>query len=250
MSEMNIDQSINAFGEWYDLGLIVRVKEFVMLTALRRILKELSDMKIEIKYVGGFVVILVFECHEEKKVFSDDKQLWMEVFDRVEDWSGQNVDFERIAWLKVHGIPLNILCKKVYDDIASKFGTVIQSSQFAEEDNDLLVVCVGILTKYVDRIQQKIKISWRGNSRVVLIEEEVGEWVPDCLVDYKECHNISVTSVMEEECNDEVVSEGKDLNSAEPAVEDNIQVDAENSNIHDVFSQHLNEGTDGMKKKE
>ncbi|MFS7951698.1 hypothetical protein Hanom_Chr07g00598131 [Helianthus anomalus] len=54
---------------------------------------------------------------------------------------------------------------------------------------------------------------------------------------------------MEEECNDEVESEGKDLNSAEPAVEVNKQVDAENSNIHEVFSQHLNEGSDGMKKK-
>ncbi|MFS7917821.1 hypothetical protein Hanom_Chr03g00193691 [Helianthus anomalus] len=75
---------------------------------------------------------------------------------------------------------------KVFDDIGSQFGTVIQSAQLDEQDGDLSYARVGILTKSMDRVNQRCKLSWKNRSFVVLVEEEVGEWTPDCLVDLED----------------------------------------------------------------
>ncbi|MFS7913262.1 hypothetical protein Hanom_Chr02g00139771 [Helianthus anomalus] len=60
-------------------------------------------------------------------------------------WEGQVLSFERIAWLKIHGIPIHLAENWVFDYVASQFFLVVHPSQLDAEDDDWLVVCVGIL---------------------------------------------------------------------------------------------------------
>ncbi|KAJ0796132.1 putative RNA recognition motif domain, nucleotide-binding alpha-beta plait domain superfamily [Helianthus annuus] len=247
MPVMNIDQNVIALSDWYEWGLVGRVKSFDILTALKRSLKDMTDVRINIKYVGGLNVFLLFQSSEDKNVFHGDIQLWKVLFDGLEVWNGQRVEFERLAWLKLHGIPLSLLCKQVMDDIAAKFGVVVQSAELPEGGNDLSYGYVGVLMKSVDRVNQKYMLNWRGNSFVVLVEEEVGEWSPDCLVDLDEDgYSLSKVHVgMEEEPSgnggNEVHEElsCNDVNEVEvdPKVtdDDNAQVNGSDRVIEDVF---------------
>ncbi|KAM0057469.1 putative RNA recognition motif domain, nucleotide-binding alpha-beta plait domain superfamily [Helianthus debilis subsp. tardiflorus] len=147
--EIVLNPNVRAFSEWYDYGLIAKNSD-------------------------------------EKDVFLLDKGAWLSCFDRLETWKGDVLEFERVAWVKMHGVPLTLSCSHVFDEIASRFATVIQSAQFSEEEGDLSHACVGILVKMVDRIYQKCKLNWRNHCFEMLIEEEAGEWIPDCLVDLEE----------------------------------------------------------------
>ncbi|XP_076930153.1 uncharacterized protein LOC143594820 [Bidens hawaiensis] len=95
--------------------------------------------------------------------FVTNKSVWEEFFVSVEEWRGQTINVERIAWLKVHGVPLTLSCAKVFDEIASRFGSVIQTAQFTEDDGDLSFACVGVLRSSVDRVNQKINQKWKTN---------------------------------------------------------------------------------------
>ncbi|MFS7985104.1 hypothetical protein Hanom_Chr11g00994541 [Helianthus anomalus] len=110
-----------AFSELYECGVFARVKGFEELSNLRRLLRNMSNLDIEIKYVGGLYV-LVFNNNDEKNRFIADGESWKICFDLADSWRGQSIVLERIAWLKVHGVPLCISSKSLFDEIAGKFG--------------------------------------------------------------------------------------------------------------------------------
>ncbi|MFS7980932.1 hypothetical protein Hanom_Chr10g00944971 [Helianthus anomalus] len=183
VTEIIVDDKVLALGEYSDTGLVARVKTFLMLSDLKNILKEMMDVDIEINYIGGLNVLLVFRGNFEKSVFLEDKEMWMKSFVSVECWKGQIVDFERIAWLKIFGIPLHLSCKEVMDSVAATVGEIFQSNEFLEGGKDLSYGC------------------WKDSKFEVVIEEDVGEWCPECLYNLQEDDNCVLVDdvVLEEE---------------------------------------------------
>ncbi|KAM0067297.1 putative RNA recognition motif domain, nucleotide-binding alpha-beta plait domain superfamily [Helianthus debilis subsp. tardiflorus] len=223
LQEIVVEPNVQAFSDWFDCGLIARVIDFGILPSLRKRIKEISEVKL---------------------------------------WSGQIVEMERIAWIKVDGVPLSLSCMQVCDEIASKFGSVIQPAQLDEQDGDLSYACIGILSKSVDRVNQRCKLSWKNKSFVVLIEEEVGEWIPDCLVnmedDEEEGRNsdYTINDVDSDDRNierDEANLEGAELNaSSQSSSGFNGDIQGNDCNINEVFNKHFmkrNKGVDSKLKR-
>ncbi|KAJ0793130.1 hypothetical protein HanOQP8_Chr01g0026241 [Helianthus annuus] len=200
LSEVNMDSNTQAFGKWFYCGLFGRVKFLSALTDLWRLLRNLSHVQINIIYVGGLYV--PFDSNEDKCVFLDKKELWYDVFSILDEWKGQVLEVERMAWLKIHAVPLSISCPKVFDDIAGKFGEIIQSAQFSEDGGDLSYACCGVLYKGSERVHDKVIVNWKGKCYSVFVEEEVGEWIPDCLVDDEDNEDDVVTNIIMEDGND------------------------------------------------
>ncbi|MFS7965287.1 hypothetical protein Hanom_Chr09g00760511 [Helianthus anomalus] len=79
----------------------------------------------------------------------------IELFNNLNTWNcwfsklvvcrGQEFLFERIAWVRVCGVPLHSADNCVFDSIIGKFGKVIYESQVSSEDEDLFVNCLDIL---------------------------------------------------------------------------------------------------------
>ncbi|MFS7917120.1 hypothetical protein Hanom_Chr03g00185291 [Helianthus anomalus] len=112
-----------------------------------------------------------------------------------------------LAWIKIHGVPLSISCPKVFDDIAGKFGDMIQSAKFSEDDGDLSYACCGVLRIRSERVHDKVIVNWKGKRYSVLVEEEVREWIPDCLVDEEDNEDDVVTNnIMEDGSDTNVVA--------------------------------------------
>ncbi|KAJ0801891.1 hypothetical protein HanPI659440_Chr03g0122651 [Helianthus annuus] len=175
VTEVYVDEKVIAFQEWFDRSLIGRVKDFGSLTSLRKMISGLSDCSFTIKYVEGFRVVLVFDNSKEKDEFLEKKEGWSSCFDSLETWMGQVCEYEKIAWLKLYGIPLRLLINQVCKDIGSQFGAVVQSGSCDQEDGDLSYVLMGVLVKSPDRINQKINLIWKEDEFSIIVESGVSE---------------------------------------------------------------------------
>ncbi|KAJ0524826.1 hypothetical protein HanHA300_Chr09g0305001 [Helianthus annuus] len=256
--EVKVDSNVTAFSDLYECGVLARVKGFEELSNLRRFLRSMSNFHVEIKYVGGLYVLLVFNNDDEKNRFIADGESWKICFDLVDSWRGQSIVLERIAWLKVHGVPLCISSKSLFDEIAGKFGRVIQSAQFAEDDGDLSYAIVGVLINSLDRVNSKCKLSWKASTLFALVEEERGEWIPDCLVELDEVdegfaqlddNNSGEDLIQRENNNVDNLMDGSAFN--QQGLRNNIEAGKVNDS-NGVFQKHFNEGNNisgGRKKK-
>ncbi|KAI7756909.1 hypothetical protein M8C21_009978, partial [Ambrosia artemisiifolia] len=113
------------------------------------------------------------------------KEAWNDWFSTVEDWAGQQVVVERIAWLKIYGVPIHIAEIEVMNSIAALFGEVIQQA-FYPEEGDMSFAMVGVLVKSQERLNGKCKAVWKDGSFMVHVEEDFEAWVPDCIGVYEE----------------------------------------------------------------
>ncbi|MFS7960136.1 hypothetical protein Hanom_Chr08g00699651 [Helianthus anomalus] len=127
------------------------------------------------------LVLASFKSGEDMERFFTLAKDNKESFRSVEKWVGQTMLFERIAWLRIQGIPLHLLDNSIINMIGGKFGKIIQEGQHGEWDSDLSYDYVGILVSEVKRIQEEVVVQWRGRRYRVWVEEEIGEWEPEFL---------------------------------------------------------------------
>ncbi|KAJ0792435.1 hypothetical protein HanOQP8_Chr01g0017991 [Helianthus annuus] len=168
--EVGLESDFQGSLQWKGLGLVGRTRCFRDLTNLRVWLSSFGTAKVGIRYVGGLWVVLVFEDRETMVEFQQKKEVWMSVFDTLDYWEGQRIPVEHIAWLKIFGVPLCLFEDCVFNVIGSKFGTMIQSAQINEMQEDLSHVMIGVLCEYVQRINTSLSLKWRKEVFPVMIE--------------------------------------------------------------------------------
>ncbi|KAJ0792703.1 hypothetical protein HanOQP8_Chr01g0020981 [Helianthus annuus] len=100
---------------------------------------------------------------------------------KVSVWEGQSLPMERVAWLKVFGIPLHLLDPDVVKMIGGLFGKVLYTDASGVDDKVLTVNKVGVLVGEVQRINEEVKTMWNNRNYRVWVGEEQEEWVPDCV---------------------------------------------------------------------
>ncbi|KAI3712005.1 hypothetical protein L1987_70554 [Smallanthus sonchifolius] len=145
-------------------------------------------------------------------------------------------------------------------DVTTKKGRRYRNQQqsFTEDGWDLSFACIGVLSNSVDRVNQKILLKWKGFSFGIMVEEEVGDWIPDCLFTMEEVEVdciMSDTVVVGEKIGTsqnsggDSVSEGSQHGGNDLPSNPAIDILTNISDVHEVFSHHLNEGCKGSDKK-
>nr|GEW19669.1 RNA-directed DNA polymerase, eukaryota, reverse transcriptase zinc-binding domain protein [Tanacetum cinerariifolium] len=81
----------------YSLSLLGKVKEFASLTNLKVVLAKEGFSSIEIKYMGGFWVMIVFQDDETKKRFQSNVAI-------IQAHNEFNLE-ERVMWVEIEGVP-------------------------------------------------------------------------------------------------------------------------------------------------
>ncbi|KAJ0535306.1 hypothetical protein HanIR_Chr09g0429271 [Helianthus annuus] len=183
---IKVDDNVLAFMHWYDVAVVGKVVDFPALTNLKIFMREKGKVRMRIKYIGGLHIMLIFENEDERNAFVDDSVAWKQWFSTLEKWNGQSFQKERIAWLKIHGVPFNLVLNQVFDVIGTRFGKVVQPAQVSDEDVDFSYVMIGVLCNRDSRINDKVHLHWRGSLISVWVEEETGEWIPECIEELEE----------------------------------------------------------------
>ncbi|KAM0064923.1 hypothetical protein Hdeb2414_s0003g00108711 [Helianthus debilis subsp. tardiflorus] len=65
--------------------------------------------------------------------------------------------------------------------VGESFGKILHVPKHFEEDQDLPVVRVGVLVGVSSRINEVVALRWRLRTFRVWVEEDLEDWIPDCL---------------------------------------------------------------------
>ncbi|KAM0047068.1 hypothetical protein Hdeb2414_s0009g00324161 [Helianthus debilis subsp. tardiflorus] len=89
--------------------------------------------------------------------------------------------FERVAWLRLLGVPLHLVVSDVIKMVGEEFGKVLHVQKSFGDEKDLSIGRIGVLVGEVERIKKSVLIRWKNRSFRILVEEELDIRVPDCL---------------------------------------------------------------------
>ncbi|GJW89938.1 nucleotide-binding alpha-beta plait domain-containing protein [Tanacetum coccineum] len=119
----------------YSLCLLGKVKEFASLRNLKVVLGKEGYANIELKYMGGFWVMIVFQDEKTKNRFLSNLAVgtW---FSHIIQAHNDFVIDERVIWVEVEGVPCKWWSRNTFSRIASRWGWVPDFEEDSEEEYD------------------------------------------------------------------------------------------------------------------
>ncbi|KAJ0734416.1 putative RNA recognition motif domain, nucleotide-binding alpha-beta plait domain superfamily [Helianthus annuus] len=115
---------------WEYKSLIGEVKEIDFLNDLNRHLSGIMEENFQLRYLGSLKVLLCFSCPEEAEEFRTLKvNDWEKWFSRLYVWEGLPPVYERVAWIKIRGVPLSLWDRHVFNKIGERCGRLLVKSE-------------------------------------------------------------------------------------------------------------------------
>ncbi|KAJ0669542.1 hypothetical protein HanPI659440_Chr17g0702331 [Helianthus annuus] len=170
-----------AFKDLHEVAVVGRTVDLETLVDFDKLLRIAKISASNIQYLGGLSILSSFGEKSATSKFLDSRKIWGPWFSKLDVWSGQCLPLERVAWLRVVGIPLHLFDPETLTGIGELFGKVLYAPKGLEEDADLSGCRVGVLVGEVKRIKESVTLKWKERSFRVWVEEEQEGWVPDCL---------------------------------------------------------------------
>ncbi|KAM0028546.1 hypothetical protein Hdeb2414_s0018g00515171 [Helianthus debilis subsp. tardiflorus] len=170
-----------AFKEFFGISVVGRTVNLETLVDFDKLLRIANVPYSRIQYLGGLFLLISFVDVASANSFLENRDVWGPWFSKVEAWKGQSLPMERVAWLRLIGIPLHLLDADVFSLIGDLFGKVLHYPKCLDDDHDLSLVRVGVLAGEACRIKEVVSVTWKNRNFRVLVEEELDAWVPDCL---------------------------------------------------------------------
>ncbi|PWA61274.1 RNA-directed DNA polymerase, eukaryota [Artemisia annua] len=196
---INIDSQVNAFSTLHGRALVARMVNVDALKHIYVILDNMGHAAISVQYLGGLDVLLSFEDAAKAVLVHGTAITMKEHFSAITFWEGQCFSFERLAWLKIQGVPLHLSTNEVFDMVGRLFGTIVHKANRAENDRDLRQA--NFRGDHFELEEPKVSgLDYGG----------VGDWVPDFVTvntTSKEDGSINSDSDMEEDDSGESESE-------------------------------------------
>ncbi|KAJ9557474.1 hypothetical protein OSB04_012088 [Centaurea solstitialis] len=126
------------------------------------------------RFLGGFYVMVEFKNSELAGNFlSNSKEIWENWFESLVFWTFDFVVNERLALLHIHGVPPHAWCTEVFNEIAKRFGQVVIEEDCLDDNFNLSVGKVGILTSCVNWLNRALKISLNGKLFNISVTEDL-----------------------------------------------------------------------------
>ncbi|KAJ0670163.1 hypothetical protein HanOQP8_Chr13g0471091 [Helianthus annuus] len=176
-----VPSEIKVLDHFYGKALAGRTVHFQTIHSLKDILIDGEVGGLVVHYIEGLYVLLAFDEGAATKKMLLNANSWITWFMMLDIWVGQSLPYERIAWIKVHGVPLHLTASSFFNLIGERFGKVVHESQIHWNDGDLSVDCIVIITRDGKEVKYEVKIVWANKGYIVWVAEEKRDWCPDCV---------------------------------------------------------------------
>ncbi|KAM0021196.1 putative RNA recognition motif domain, nucleotide-binding alpha-beta plait domain superfamily [Helianthus debilis subsp. tardiflorus] len=176
---IEIADETSAFKELIGNALVGRCKDLPILRNLNKYLSETSYKGVSLTYTGGLYMFIRFADEELCSKFLLDYQTWKDWFRSLDPWECQPLPFERIAWVRVSGVPMHLADNDVINNIAEHFGKIVHGSKIEAGDDNLLATWIGLLVGEGERIHGVVNLKWRDKQFRIWLDEEIIDWAPD-----------------------------------------------------------------------
>ncbi|KAJ0453916.1 hypothetical protein HanIR_Chr15g0734441 [Helianthus annuus] len=172
-----VDNQVNGFHGLHGKALIARMLDLDALRSIHIILNEICLGLGRVQYLGGLSVLISFEDKETATTVLEAVREVLRRFSSVDYWEGQSLGYDRLAWLKIMGIPLQLINNEVIDAVGGVFGKIVHRVKRPDDDGDLSFEYIGVLVGDGKRICEEVTLVWRERKFKVWVLEESGEWV-------------------------------------------------------------------------
>ncbi|KAJ0470271.1 hypothetical protein HanIR_Chr14g0716901 [Helianthus annuus] len=149
------------------------------LKSIHVILNDICPGLGKVQYLGGLSVLISFD---DEKVTSLVLEAALEVlgrFSKIDVWMGQSFGFERLAWLKITGLPLQLFSREVIDVVGNSYGKIVHRAARSDGDDDLSYDYIRVLVGDGKRIAESVSLAWRDRKFSIWVAEEAGDWIPE-----------------------------------------------------------------------
>ncbi|MFS7966445.1 hypothetical protein Hanom_Chr09g00773831 [Helianthus anomalus] len=145
-------------------------------------LNNLLEIGLELSYLGGLKVLISFLNNKEADDFLRLKvETWEQSFSRHSVWEGVPPLFNRVAWIKVLGVPVSLWDRHIIKKIEERCGRLLVKSEASAEDGNLAEDRLAVLVKSRKRISEEFSLTWKDQTIKVWVEEISGQWCPPFL---------------------------------------------------------------------
>ncbi|KAJ0548186.1 putative RNA recognition motif domain, nucleotide-binding alpha-beta plait domain superfamily [Helianthus annuus] len=164
---------------WEAKSLIGEVKELQVLRKFEDFMVEAISTGTEVRYLGGLKVLITFGDAEEADDFlRNHTDSWSVWFSRLYVWDGQPPVFDRVAWVKVTGVPVSLWDRHVFNRIGERCGRLLVESEASVDDADLSGSIMAILVQSGKKVSEVVSISLKDHSCNSWVEEIEAVWSP------------------------------------------------------------------------
>ncbi|KAI3523154.1 hypothetical protein L1887_01211 [Cichorium endivia] len=136
------------------------------------------------KYLGGLFLALEFSCTVDAKNFLSNYSHCSDAFNWVK-LGEYDLQFERVAWLKIIGLPIPLWDEENFSKIVSSFGRVINPFDDIKHRSDPFMGKAIIITTRRRWINEEVQVSAHGKTFSVGVVEYTDDRSPfvPCLFD-------------------------------------------------------------------
>lgn len=163
--------------EWLTKSAVAKLSPLRSIVYVQDRLKLLGYLNIEVRPMGGDMVVLTFSNVGEKDsmLSGDEPNGFQEWFVDIMKWEeSMEVPCSRMVWLNCYGIPLHLWNVDTFKKIGRKWGEVISISDDNFKGLSFIVGKVLISTTVMEIINQVIEVEHKGRiMNIRVIEEHV-----------------------------------------------------------------------------
>ncbi|KAJ0621597.1 putative RNA recognition motif domain, nucleotide-binding alpha-beta plait domain superfamily [Helianthus annuus] len=164
---------------WVFKSLIGEAKEMNYLERLEECMEDLNIEDAEVRYVGGLKVMFTFPSSDVASFFlENEKEKWSVWFSNLEVWDGSFNHTQRIAWVRVIGVPVCLWDRHVLNRIGERCGRILLGSDASTTDSDLSSGKLAVLVNTGERVCSEFLLSSGGQSIKVWVNEYENLWAP------------------------------------------------------------------------
>ncbi|KAI3800211.1 hypothetical protein L1987_35522 [Smallanthus sonchifolius] len=162
--------------------------------------------------------------------------------------SRQELPIERIATLKIHGIPLQFRMDQAFNQIGNFFGKLAWPSEFSRKDD---IVAYGVChVNGIRKIDKLIRVTSEDNCFEVRVIEDENHWLPDFSLVNPDSHSESEDSSDDDIPSDEDSGDEQAMENEQPPASVNLQSPIKVGDNNDINENSSSNGGVSVSKVE
>ncbi|CAH1452378.1 unnamed protein product [Lactuca virosa] len=169
---------VPAMMAWNSYALVREVLSLHHLTELPKLLEAECKYSKNLFYAGGMRVVIRFDLPKDAEIFLREENNW----NRLLKWLRMGVfdepNIERLAWIKITGVPISLRAEENFTLIANLFGEALQVEGQNWHNLDLSYDTACIITSSLTRINSMAICTFNNKSYKVGIVEYGYNWHP------------------------------------------------------------------------
>ncbi|CAI9279887.1 unnamed protein product [Lactuca saligna] len=183
-----------------ELTLVGEVRSYTHLTSLPDSIFNREDGRYKAKYLGGLKIGIRFRNPSDVRNFMEDKEFWRLWFKWIDRGDKVDIKEDRIAWLKVVGLPIHLWDEGNLRAITRKLGVISKSMEISMSKIDVSYMKICVITTSLKRISEEIIVAVDNRIFKIGVYKIDDDWKPFST------HNYDNDSEYEDEDDEDAIS--------------------------------------------